>query len=165
MQAMPSDPLGPAADRVLLRTMCPPLPSQTLVGLAFPCIAAVEGSPHSESTVNTISPLSPTLVLFSTTLPHFFQIAQCPKRVDFIGRLRTSRPQWQKARKKTFVSEAGETQKCPLSPAGLPEPLRHDVQSRSGCLAYSLHTSPRHVDSTSYIWCIETAHSREFAAG
>ena len=66
------DPLGPAADRALLRTMCPPLPSQTLVELAFPCIAAVEGSPHSGSTGNTISPLFPTLVFFLTTFPHFF---------------------------------------------------------------------------------------------
>lgn len=107
----------------------------------------------------------PLWCYFPPLCPTLFQTAECPKRVDFIGKLRTSRPQWQKARKKTFISEAGETQKCPQSPAGQPERLRHDAQSRSGCLAYCVHTSPRHVDSTSYIWCIETVHSREFAAG
>ena len=160
MQAKPSDPLGPAADRALLRTMCPPLPSQTLVGLAFPCIAAVEGSPHSGSTRNTISPLSPTLVLFVTTFPHLFPNSTMPKKAYFIGEYGNSRPNRPNSRKKTFARGADVTRKCPQAPAGLPEPLRLDAQSHSGCLAYSLHTSPRHVDSTSNKWCIESAHNR-----
>ena len=165
MQAKPSDLLGPAADRVLLRTMCPPLPSQTLVGLAFPCLSAVEKSPHSGSTGNTISPLPPTLVLFPPLCPTFFQTAKSPKRVDFISGLRELWPHRPHSRKKTFATGANGTRMCPQSPAGLPEPLRLDVQSRPGCLAYCVHTSPRHVDSTSYIWCIENVHSRAFAVG
>ena len=160
MQAKPSDPLGPAADRALLRTMCPPLPSQTLVGLAFPCIAAVERSPHSGSTRNTISPLSPTLVYFFTTFPHFFPNSTMPKKAYFIGEYGNSRPNWPNSRKKTFATGADMTRKCRQSPADSPEPLRLDAQSHSGCLAYSLHTSPRHVDSTSNKWCIENAHNR-----
>ena len=165
MQAKPSDPLGPAADRALLRTMCPPLPSQTLVGLAFPCIAAVEGSPHSGSTGNTISPLSPTLVYLPTTFPHLFPNSTMPKKAYFIDETGNSKPNWPNSRKKTFARGANGTRMCPQSPAGLPEPLRLDAQSHSGCLAYSLHTSPRHVDSTSYIWCIESAHNRVSVAG
>ena len=160
MQAKPSDPLGPAADRALLRTMCPPLPSQTLVGLAFPCIAAVEGSPHSGSTRNTISPLSPTLVYFFTTFPHFFPNSTKPKKAYFIDKSRNSRPKWPNSRKKSFARGADVTRKCSQSPVGLPGPLRLDAQSHSSFLAYSLRTTPRHVDSTSYIWCTESAHSR-----
>ena len=160
MQAKPSDPLGPAADRALLRTMCPPLPSQTLVELAFPCIAAVEGSPHSGSTRNTISPLSPTLVYFFTTFPHLFPNSTMPNKAYFIDELGNSQPNWPNSWKKTFARGADVTRKCRQSLAGLPERLRLDAQSHSGCLAYSLHTSPRHVDSTSYIWCIESAHNR-----
>ena len=164
MQAKPSDPLGPTADRALLRTMCPPLPSQTLVGLAFPCIAAVERSPHSGSTRNTISPLSPTLVYFITTFPHFFPNSTMPKKAYFIGEYGNSRPNWPNSRKKTFARGADGTRMCPQSPAGLAEPLRLDAQSRPGCLAYCVHRSPHHVDSTSYIWCIESAHNRVCAA-
>jgi len=144
--------------------MCPPLPSQTLVGLAFPCIAAVEGSPHSGSTRNTISPLSPTLMYFSTTFPHFFPNSTMPKKAYFIGEYGNSRPNWPNSRKKTFAKGADVTRKCRQLPAGLPEQLRLDAQSHSGCLAYPPHTSPRHVDSTSYIWCIEIAHNHVCAS-
>lgn len=165
MQAKPSDLWGPAADRVLLRTMCPPLPSQTHVGLAFPCIAAVEGSPHSGSTRNTISPLSPTSVYLFTTFPHFFPNSTMPKNAYFIDESGNSQPNRPNSRKKTFARGAGVTRKCRQSSVGSPVPLPLDAQSHSNCLAYSTHTSPRHVDSISYIWCIESAHSHVCASG
>jgi hypothetical protein len=135
------------------------------VGFTFPCIAAVEGSPHSGSTGNTISPLSPTLVHFFTTFPHLFPNSTMPKKTYFVDESKNSRPNRPKSWKKTFARGADVTRKCPQAPAGLPEPLRLDAQSHSGCLAYSLHTSPHHVDSTSYIWCIESAHNHAYVAG
>ena len=106
----------------------------------------------------------PLWCIFSPLSPTFFQIWKCLDEADFIGELSRLRPHWPKCRKKTFVTGVDETRMCPQSPAGPPERLRHDAQSRSSCQAYSVHTSPRHVDSTSYIWCIEIARNREFAA-
>lgn len=102
----------------------------------------------------------PLCCYFSPLFPTFFQTAKCPEMPYSIDESGNSKPNWPNSRKKTFVRGANGTRMCPQSPAGLPERLRLDAQSHSGCLAYSPHTSPRHVDSTSYIWCIESAHNR-----
>ena len=102
----------------------------------------------------------PLWCYFSPLFPTFFQTAKCPEMPYSIGESRDPRPIRPERRKKTFARRADVPRKCPQSPAGLPERLRLDSQSHLGCLAYSLHTSPRHVDSTSNKWCIESAHNR-----
>jgi hypothetical protein len=135
----PRKPLGGLLSRVLLPLKGVRTPDQR--GIRYP---------HFPPLWCISPPLSPT----------FFRDSSMPKRVYFIDESGNSKPNWPNSRKKTFARGADVTRKCRQSPAGSPEPLRLDAQSHSGCLAYSLHTSPRHVDSTSNKWCIESAHNR-----
>ncbi|CAB4652881.1 unannotated protein [freshwater metagenome] len=69
---MPCDPLGPIASRAPLQTLLPPLPLQTLVGLAFPYLLPLRRSPHSAEVQTGYPHFSPLARIFPLFPPLCF---------------------------------------------------------------------------------------------